>query len=77
MSRYSNRESDMSEALSNVLNGYNTGQHRYMDEFIKNWKSASDLLILGIYPNAKEITESYAAFNCVRNKLKYDLSDPN
>ena len=77
MGRHSDRESEISSALNSVLSSYNTGQHRYLDEFIKQWQSASDLLILGIYPNAKEITESYAAFNCVRTKLKYDLSDPN
>ena len=67
----------LTEALSNTLWAYNQGSHKYLNEFIRQWKSASDMLILGIYPNAKEITESYGAFNAVRNKLKYDLSDPN
>jgi hypothetical protein len=50
-----------------------------MDEFIQQYKSAGDMLILGIFPDAKEITESFGAFNAVRTKLKklYDLNNPN
>jgi len=49
---------------------------RYLDEFIK-LRCAPDLLNLRLFPNAKEITESMAAFNAVRRNvvnddLKYD-----
>ena len=68
----------LSDILSSTLSAYTRGSHRYMDEFVQQWQSASDLLTLGIYPNAKEITESYAAFNATRNHLKFvDRGDPN
>ena len=41
---------------------------RYLNEFVK-LKCASDLLNLGVFPNAKEITESLAAWNAVRKYL--------
>lgn len=31
---------------------------RYLDKFIKRWRSAVDLLLTGYFPDAKEITES-------------------
>ncbi len=69
------------ETLSNVLNqtlqAYNQGQYRYINEFVKQNKSGADLLTTGIYPNAKEITESYGAFNAIRTKLRWDLEDPS
>lgn len=68
---------ELSDALARTLWSYNTGQQRYIEEFFKLNKSASDMLQLNVFPNAKEVTESYAAFNAVRNKLKSDLSDPN
>ena len=40
----------------------------YLDQFIK-LKCASDLLKLGIFPNAKEISESIAALTAVRKAL--------
>jgi hypothetical protein len=39
---------------------------RYFDEFIKGWKSAADLLAAGLFPNAKEVSESMGAFAAVR-----------
>lgn len=44
---------------------------RYLDEFIK-LKCAPDLLNLELFPNAKEITESMAAFNAVRKNVVND-----
>jgi len=66
-----------SEAINKLLFAYNTGSHRYIEEFFHLNKSAADMLMLGVFPDAKEVTESYAAFNAVRNKLKFDLSDPH
>ena len=67
----------LSEAINNTLFAYNSGQQRYLNEFIKLNKSAADMLHLGLFPNAKEITESYSAFNAVKTKLKqYELGDP-
>ena len=72
------KSTPLSEAINNTLFAYNSGQQRYLNEFIKLNKSAADMLHLGLFPNAKEITESYAAFNAVRTKFKqYELSDPN
>ncbi len=67
---------ELSDALARTIWSYETGQQRYIEEFFKLNKSASDMLQLNVFPNAKEVTESYAAFNAVRTKLKYDLSDP-
>lgn len=70
-------ETALSDAINNTLFAYNSGKERYLNEFIKLDQSASDMLHLGIFPNAKEITESYGAFNAVRTKLKqYKLGDP-
>lgn len=41
---------------------------KYLDEFIK-LKCAPDLLLNKLFPNAKEITESMAAFNAYRKNL--------
>ena len=68
---------ELSEAISRTLHSYNTGQHRCIEEFVHQFKSASDMMVLEVFPNAKEITESYAAFNAAARKLKYDLGDPH
>lgn len=49
---------------------------RYLTEFIR-LKCAPDLLIEELFPNAKEITESMAAYNAIRKNLlgKYNLRD--
>jgi hypothetical protein len=51
---------------------------RYMDEFIK-LKCAPDMLLLNLFPDVKEITESFATYNAVRKHFKhtYDFSDPS
>lgn len=41
---------------------------RYLDEFL-SLKCAPDLLAWGVYPNVKEISESFAAFAAVRREL--------
>lgn len=51
------------------------GSGRYLDEFVRT-KPSADLLALGLFPNAKEITESLAAYNAVRTHLRrFSLSD--
>lgn len=40
----------------------------YFDEFVK-LKCAPDLLALELFPNGKEITESFGAYNAVRNYI--------
>lgn len=49
---------------------------RYVNEFL-NLKCAPDLLAWEVYPNVKEITESFAAFNAVRKVLKDDRLKDN
>lgn len=71
------KNTTLSDQISATLHSFQDGQHRYMNEFIGQYKSAADLLALGIYPDAKEITESMAAFSAVRKYLKqYDPQDP-
>ena len=49
---------------------------RYINELV-GCSCSPDLLALKIFPNAKELTESAAAYNAVRHRLKqYDLKDP-
>jgi len=73
----SNHTSQLSEAINKTIWAFNHGQYRYLNEFIKLNKSGSDMLHLGLFPDAKEITESYGALNAVRTKLKqYDFNDP-
>lgn len=74
----STHNSELSEAINKTIWAFNHGQYRYMNEFIKMNKSGSDMLHLGLFPDAKEITESYGALNAVRTKLKqYDFDDPS
>lgn len=52
---------------------------RYLDEFLK-LRCSTDLIRSEVFPNSKEITESFAAFNAVRKygpKYGFDLFDPN
>jgi hypothetical protein len=42
---------------------------KYFDWFIKKSQIARDLLELGLFPNSKEIDESYAMLNCIYNVL--------
>mmetsp|Transcript_37716 Transcript_37716/g.73078 ORF Transcript_37716/g.73078 Transcript_37716/m.73078 type:complete len:335 (+) Transcript_37716:144-1148(+) len=50
----------------------------YINEFLQ-CRCAPELLGLGLYPNAKEITESFSMFNTVRRHLKneFDTRDPD
>jgi hypothetical protein len=50
---------------------------RYLDEFV-TLKCAPDLLTAKIFPDAKEITESMAAFNAYRRHLmgRIDINNP-
>lgn len=48
---------------------------RYIDEFIHDSR-APDMLRWKLFPNAKEITESFSAYAIVRDVLGLDLSDP-
>jgi len=50
-----------------MLDGVCRGQ-RYINEFLR-CKCAPDLLALGLFPNGKEITESFALYNAVRQHL--------
>lgn len=50
-------------------------EQRYLDEFVRLSCSA-DLIALKVFPNAKEITESFAAYNAVRSlRPRPDLRD--
>lgn len=47
---------------------------RYIDEFIHDSR-APDMLRWKLFPNAKEITESFGAYTAVRKHLDVDLAD--
>jgi hypothetical protein len=51
---------------------------RYLDEFL-GLKCAPDMLAQKLFPNAKEITESFGAYNAARayNRRGFPLSDPS
>lgn len=50
---------------------------RYLGEFI-TLKCAPDMLAMKLFPNAKEISESFAAFEAIRRHLQeLSLGDPN
>ncbi|GAB5367160.1 hypothetical protein AAMO2058_001205700 [Amorphochlora amoebiformis] len=50
----------------------------YIDEFLMT-RCAGDLLDLKLYPNAKEVTESFSMFSAIRKHLKedFDPKDPS
>lgn len=48
---------------------------RYLDEFVR-FSRSPELLALKLFPNAKEISESFGAYNAVRN-LRLDFGDPS
>lgn len=51
--------------------------NRYLDELL-SLKAAPDIIRERVFPNSKEITESFAAFNAVKNHLKFfDIHDPD
>ena len=49
---------------------------RYLDEFIR-LRCAPDLLAHRLFPNAKEITESMAAWNAIRKCMRGQLDNPS
>ena len=70
-------DENLSGAINNVLWSYNQGQYRYINDFVRLNKSGADMLLSGIFPNAKEITESYGALNAALRKLKLDPGNPD
>jgi hypothetical protein len=42
---------------------------KYLDNFVRHNRSGVDMLATGVFPNAKEITESFAAHHAVMHKL--------
>jgi hypothetical protein len=50
---------------------------KYLGEFI-TLRCAADMIALGLFPNAKEITESFGAFDAARDRLpEFSLHDPD
>lgn len=51
---------------------------RYFNELMRS-TCAPDLITSGVFPNAKEVTESFGAYNAVRNHLwkQYPPNDPD
>lgn len=49
---------------------------RYLDEFVR-FSRSPELLSLKLFPNAKEITESFGAYAAVREHLRLDFGDPS
>jgi len=47
---------------------------RYIDELIR-LKCASDMLYFGLFPNAKEITESFGAYSAIRDHCPWAFDD--
>lgn len=54
----------------------NKPTHRYIDDFL-SLRCAPDMLELSLFPNAKEITESFAAYDAVKTRLfrHFQLAD--
>jgi len=48
---------------------------RYLDEAVSS-KCFVDMLALGMFPNAKEVTESFAIYNAVRQYCPWKMNDP-
>lgn len=65
------------QRIRNIVRGDVPWSLRYLDEFVK-LRCSPDLLALGVFPNAKEITESMAAYHTVRQHLRdYHSDDPH
>jgi len=75
--RASPREVEVRQSARAVTVTVPTPTLRYLDEFL-GLKCRDDLLRLGLFPNAKEITESLAAYHAVKRTLGdvRDLGDP-
>ncbi|MCA9333531.1 hypothetical protein KC963_00625 [Candidatus Saccharibacteria bacterium] len=63
--------------IGNVSVTIPTPNNKYLDKFIKFNKKGTDILSTGVFPNAKEITESYAALNAFYKhfNLRYKEDD--
>ncbi len=64
----------VSEGKSSVSITFKQRSTRYLDDFVK-LKCAPDLLALGVFPNSKEITESFAAFEAAK-RFGLNWGDP-
>lgn len=63
-------------ARAAYLRKLNTRSRKYLDEFI-GLKCSADMLAAGLFPNSKEVTESFAAYYALRHvRPVLDLSDP-
>lgn len=63
------------EQIGRVVDHRIRSSLRYVSELFQ-LKCGPDLLALNVFPNLKEVTESFGAFNAVRNHLKdWDLGD--
>lgn len=65
---------DATESESSITIALKKPSKRYFDELV-GLTCGPDLLSLGLFPNAKEITESFAAYRAAM-KLGLPLSDP-
>lgn len=73
MSKHIPRLVDFLEQGHQINVGIKVPTRRYMDEFIR-LKCASDLLLLKVFPDAKEITESMAAYRAAIKCLFKDFN---
>lgn len=65
------------KGLNNYVHHAFTGKRKYIDYLFK-LKCAGDLISTGVFPNAKEITESFAAFIAIKKYFRHlNLEDPN
>lgn len=64
----------VNEGKSSVAITFKQRSARYLDTFIK-LKCAPDLLASGIFPNSKEITESFSAFEAAK-RFGFDWGNP-
>lgn len=48
----------------------------YMNDLV-GCRCGPDLLSLGLFPNAKEVTESFACYNAVKRYVPFALGDPD
>ena len=68
----------LARKLHGRLTAFGSPTLRYLDELTK-CKCAPDLLAIKVFPNAKEVTESFGAYNAVRTHLSragWRLDDP-
>ena len=60
---------DAKETQDHIVMTMKKPSLRYLTELV-NMKCGPDLLALGLFPNAKEVSESFAAFHAVRKHLR-------